>query len=195
MRLLDYFNPHYIYEMEENTRFSIEEKNSQNNGQGKSYFQSLNKSIIIQTKDNTEKIWCLKNKKCAEAAFITIDSAGNCTLNLVEMKSTLTQAEFSKVIAQFEGMYLVSIAIMSILKLGYPSKIKAFIAYKEERLSSPYELSNPYSMNKQLVGKKSPMLDIWNSECFNLPHNVSATLIKGKRILNNNSYDYDFGLI
>ena len=185
----------YINRIEPNTEFFIEEKNSQGNGQGKSIFKCHNEILLIKTKDNVTKIWCLANKKCAEAAFIIFESDSTLTLNIVEMKSKLTNSEFEKVISQFEGMYLSSIAVMAILKLGYPHQVKTFIAYKEESLSQLYNEDRPYSLNKTLIGRKDDILDMWKNEKIKLPHNVSASLVKGKRTENNGSHDYDFGFI
>lgn len=192
---LNLLDSSYISRIDPNTEFSIEEKNAQGNGQGKSIFKSHNEILLIKTRDNVTKIWCLANRKCAEAAFIVFESDNTLTLNVVEMKSKLTKSEFEKVISQFEGMYLSSIAVMAILKLGYPHQVRTFIAYKEEHLSQPYNGDKPYSSNKTLIGRKDAILDIWKNEKIKLPHDVLANLVKGQRTENNGSHDYDFGFI
>ena len=193
--LLNLFDKNFVYIHQNNQgKFSIIEK--KDGGKGICNFQSDNNVLIIKAKDQGTPLWALKNKKCAEGAFAILDNNNQViSLHIIEMKSSLTYDEFSKVIEQLKGMYLMAYSVLSILKLDIPKEIKTYVAYKSETVqikSNP----NPKRIPKKSIGIKDSILESWEVEKIELAHNNIAKLIKQVRIDDGNGYfNCDFGMV
>ncbi|MDO5356063.1 MAG: hypothetical protein Q4E77_01030 [Conchiformibius sp.] len=201
----DYIYIEEIKDGETKVQFYIEEKKPL--GKGKSFFTSDTDVLIIRAKDQAPIVWALKNKKCSEAAFL-IQRDGKIELSLLEMKSNLRLQDWKSVLEQFKGMYLSSLAILSILKLTDPVNVKAYIAYKEDKVTELRDDQDPMIFNKLLIGENKELSkeeksrrylkQLWLDEVVDLPHDLQAKLIKGQRISNlssNDEYNCDFGSI
>lgn len=164
-------------------KFIIEEKSEK--GKGKCIFNNTLHTLLINTPETTPKIWALKNQKCGESAFIHFNEQKQATLFLVEMKSTLTLKDFRKILRQFEGVYLCSLAILSLLKIHEFHEIKALVAFNDDTPFCENEYSHEnYAEHHVIVGSAQPTyLEMWNDKAMiPLPHNQTAKLIKQQRV-------------
>lgn len=157
-------------------------------GRGKTQFNSTSQSLIIKAHDKAPLVWALKNRKCAEGAFLTFNQeSASFTLHILEMKSKLTTSEFLHVLDQFSGMYLSAISMMAVMQIPQPSQVKLYIAYK----SLAWTESQPYQL-KTMVGGQTPKgATEWLTEKIKLPHGIIGQLVKGKRVED----DLDFGVV
>ncbi len=181
------FNKDFIslHQGEQPNRIKFEE--TKKGGEGICRFQSNHDIVRIKAKDQAPIIWALKNKKCAEGAFVLLHG-DDISLHILEMKSGLNRSEFQKVIEQFKGMYLSALAIIGLLNLPQPKKVMLYIVYKRDKISQPD--SRSLIANKPLIGK-APIESLWRKGKITL-HGETANLIKGQRDAQG---DYDFGLI
>lgn len=177
------FNKDYV-SFVESPSFEIVEK--QSGGRGKCIFQAATNTLLIHMREN--KFWALKNQRCAEAAFVHFDENNAGTLYLLEMKSTLRQSEFEKVLQQFDGMYLSSLAVLSLLNLPKPENVKAIVAFSQNKMDKPID-EKPLILNKQIIGQNqtimqeiSPELLYWQNEKVPLAYGQTADLIKQLRV-------------
>lgn len=152
--------------------------------------------LIIKAKDQGTPLWALKNKKCAEGAFAILDNNNQViSLHIIEMKSSLTYDEFSKVIEQLKGMYLMAYSVLSILKSDIPKEIKTYVAYKSETVKIKPN-PTPKRIPKKSIGIKDSILESWETEKIELAHNNIAKLIKQVRADDGNGYfNCDFGMV
>ncbi|UXT49616.1 hypothetical protein FY136_10345 [Agrobacterium tumefaciens] len=164
--------------------FYIEEKDE--GGQGKAFFSSENACIIIRTNPKPPLLWALQNRKCADGAFVTFNEEGY-HLHLVELKSRLTQAEWSHVLLQFEGMYLTSLAACRLMNINSIQSVNCYIAFKRDKMA-PAESASPILL-KQLVGKDNPLNGhtSWVNAKVSLPFKTVAVLHKGQRDTDGNA--------
>ena len=158
-------------------------------GEGVSVFKAVGQALQLRVHDRPPLVWALKNKKCADGAFLTFsEKTGGYTLHILEMKSKITVDEFCKVLEQFKGMYFSAISMMSVLRMPAPSDVRFYISYKRCAI----EESSPVLL-KQLTGVKSSLgLSSWVSETVHLPFEIQGKLIKGVRVDGKNC---DFGTI
>lgn len=145
-------------------------------GEGACTLKSTAPTLFINAKKGNF-VSILKNQKCAEAAFLTLQQ-DNEMLAMLEMKSSLSKKEWMKVLQQYSGMYLCTKAVLGILQMQEPQTIKAYIAYRQEDIT---EDPNSYILNKVGVGQKDPVLEAWDTGEISLPHGKKAQLIKGQR--------------
>lgn len=185
---LSLLDKQYVYEINPNTQFSVVECKA--GGEGKCFFISTNPVLFIKAKDQAPVVWSLKNKKCAEAAFLVKDERGNIHLHIVEMKSSLNLGEFNKVLEQLKGMFLSAIAVLGILKLPEPETVTTYLAFKKDKISE-IDSAQPILLKLQVGGARMPGMNEWITGRINLEHGVLAPLVKGKR----NPHDFDFGTI
>lgn len=183
---LNLANDAYIHIIEAGQDINFVEK--QTAGKGVARFVSTSSSLMIKAHDNPPLIWALNNRKCAEGAFLTYSiEKHSYTLHIVEMKSKLTASEFCKVLSQFEGMYLAALSILGAMKIDAPGDVRLYVAYKTDAFTE----SQPAFL-KTLVGGELPKgLKEWITSATTLPHQVSATIVKGVRI----GADCDFGAV
>ncbi|UWQ53242.1 hypothetical protein [Leisingera caerulea] len=184
----DLVNKDYVFSVSAGTKFEVVEKNK--GGAGKCTFESTHNVIFIGARDNAPVVWCLENRKCAEAAFCVVHSDSSSSLHIVEMKSSLTRKEFEKVIEQISGMYLSAIATISIIEAPQPANITAYVAYKADNISTPP--SATLITSKTLVGgAELPGAKEWRTKEITLPHGSKAKLVVGQRVAG----DFDFGTV
>jgi hypothetical protein len=187
-KYIDLLNEDYVYQIPKGTIFSVKEVKSA--GAGACNFTSESAVLFIKAKDSAPIVWALKNRKCAEAAFLTIDDEGKCHLHIVEMKSSLSSGDFRKVIEQWRGMYLSALAVLGVIKMDHPVQVRAYIAFRNDRVAQidPTQLV----LTKTLVGgERMPALQEWATGKVDLYHGVSASIIKGLRLPD----DVDFGMV
>lgn len=174
------FNKEYVDFVE--STFFIEEKKK--DGRGKCFFQAAKHTLLINMNEHT--LWALKSQQCADGAFVHFDEQNQATLYLLEMKSGLDIKKFGEdVLAQFQGMYLSTLAILALLNLPKPQQIYAIIAFSKNKIDEP----NSHIFTKQLVGEKSivqqkfiPFRRIWNNGQVPLPYQQTAKLVKRQRV-------------
>lgn len=178
----------YIKQIPAGASIEVEEKNA--GGAGICRFQSASISLMIRARSQSPVVWALKNRKCAEAAFLTVDANEQLILHIVEMKSTLSTSEFYKVIEQWRGMYLSALSILGVLKTSQPIRVMAYVAYKQERVSQP--VSTQVVLQKtQVGGKRMPGIQEWVANEVSLHHGITARIVKGLRSPDN----VDFGVV
>lgn len=182
----DIFDNNFIYVIPSEGDIIIEEK--QEAGRGLCKFRSREEVLVIKAKNKAPLIWALKNKKCAEGAFLTKNDAG-LTLHIVEMKSRLDLKEFSKVVEQFKGMYYSSISVLALCDLNEITNVNLYVAFKRDLMN---QLEQPI-FNKILVGGGDilPIKKIWNTNQVPLTQRVVGNLVKGQRV----GDDVDFGYV
>lgn len=75
----------------------------------------------MRASNDAPLLWSFKNRSCAEAAFVVAaDETSMASLYIVEMKSKLNLSRFCKVIAQWRGMYLSSLAVLGAMRTSEP---------------------------------------------------------------------------
>ena len=193
--LRELFDKNFVYiHTDTQNSFSIIEKKDE--GKGFCFFKCKNNVLIIKAKDKNTPLWALKSKKCAEGAFAVLDNNNHViSLHIIEMKSKLTYDEFSKVIEQLKGMYVMAYSVLSILKLDIPKEIKTYVAYKSETVKIKPN-PNPKRIPKKSIGIKDSILESWETEKIELAHNNIAKLIKRVRTDDGNGYfNCDFGMV
>ncbi len=186
---LDHLSGDYIWPVEEGSSFSIKEVKA--GGEGEAKFKASKPTIVIKAKDQSPVVWALKNRKCAEAAMISVE-AEYCHLHLLEMKSKLTQSELAKAVLQLEGMYLSALAVSKIIGIDQIASVTCYIGYKENALSP--KASADMIMFKTFVGMENPIgaVDEWEEKEIDLPFGMKSSVKAEKRDLNG---DVDFGAI
>ncbi len=158
-------------------------------GEGVTTFRAPGEALQLRVHNKPPLVWALKNKKCADGAFLTYaEDTAEYTLHILEMKSKITADEISKVMEQFKGMYFSAISMMSVLRIPLPTHVRFYISYKQCAL----ENSSPI-MLKSLVGTKIKAgVEAWVRETVHLPFDIKGSLIKGIRADGKNC---DFGTI
>lgn len=186
---LKHFLPEYLYIVDPNVQFSLEEKKQA--GAGKAYFSAATPTLVLKARDQAPMVWAFSNKQCAEGAFVTFDDSG-CRLHIIEMKSKLTQTEWAKVMRQLSGMYLTALAACRVLGIIDFQDIICYVAYKEDAMAAD-KSADPIFI-KTFVGRRNPMSGSaeWTAESMDLPLGVRAQIRKGQRDQN---HDVDFGLV
>lgn len=178
----------FIYKNPHNQKIVFVE--SQKDGEGSSFFKSSKDSLVIKAKNKSPIVWAMKNKKCAEGAFLT-QSEEKTTLHILEMKSKVNLKDFEKVIEQISGMYLSALSIVGLMKIPYPDEVIVYLAYKENSIDGLN--STEFISHKSLVGvAQKPELTIWKKELLRLPHGIQAKIIKKQRT---ETGDVDFGQV
>lgn len=184
---LDLLNRDFVYPIPPNEKIKIEEKSE--SGKGCCYFTSDSPVIFIKAKDRTPSIWSLSNNKRADGAFFVKRSDISSELHIIEMKSTLNHNDFLYVINQWKGMYLVSLAVLGILRVSPPSEVKVYVAYKQ--------LAGQLIFNKVLTGGGAAYEGSreWITEKVELHHGITAKIVKGQRYqgFSEGNFDCDFG--
>jgi len=179
----------YVWLQDAGSDFFIEEKSPA--GRGRALFSTKSPVFVIKAKDQAPVVWALKNRRCAEAAMISIDGE-DCHLHLLEMKSKLTQGEWAKALQQFEGMLLSALAVARILGIENINETTCHIGFKEELVSNS-KSADPIFI-KGFVGKENPVggaVD-WAVGNIELPFSMMANINKCLRDDNN---DADCGRI
>lgn len=180
------FDENFIKLIEPNTQFVIEERKAE--GLGKCFFKGSGPVLLIRARDQAPVLWCLKNRKCAEAAFLISTADGLTHLHIVEIKSKLGLKEYKRVIEQWQGMYLSSLAVLTLANIDAPSSVTVYVAFTEEKLQtdpSQLILSKPLVGGQPILPKSS-----WNDGIIDLCNGVKANICKGLR-----TPDYDFGSV
>lgn len=185
---ISHFHKEFVYEVEAGVPFEVVEKN--HGGAGKCSFVSPTGVLFIKSKDGKPPIWAVKNAKCAEASFLNTDASGAGHLHIVEMKSKLTKSEFQKVIDQWRGMLLASLAILGIADKPRPEKVTVYIAYNSENVSVR-DPAQPITLKVMVGGTLQPGVEEWKDEKVSLFSDVTASIVKGQRT----GGDVDFGTI
>lgn len=183
-----HFHKEFVWEVERGVPFEVIEKNA--GGAGKCVFVSPTGAFFIKSKDGKPPVWAVKNAKCAEASFLTTDGDGAGHLHIVEMKSKLTKNEFQKVIDQWRGMLLASLAILGIADKPRPNRITVYIAYTSENILSK-DPAQPITFKIKVGGALQPGIKEWKDEKVSLFSDVTASIVKGQRANGN----VDFGMI
>lgn len=179
------FDPNFIRFIEDDEFYICEKKNL---GKGKCIFKKSENTLLIHMHEN--KFWALKNKQCAEAAFVHFNHQHQATLYLLEMKKGMRIETFSSALSQLEGMYLSALSVLSLLEIK-PVEIKAIIAFSDDKKINDSAYQNPKDIisHKILVGQKQTTKEknyereysIWHNEIINFPFNKTAKLIKKQR--------------
>lgn len=187
--LLDHFAREHVHIVEDHGSFYIEEKAA--GGEGKTYFSTNAPCLLIKAKPPGPLLWSLKNRKISEGSIVTKDERGY-HLHILEMKSKLTQGEWAKVLLQFEGMLLTTLAVVRILGILEFSTVTCYIAYKEDAMGT--RGSADLILLKTFVGMPNPISgsEEWTKEQVELPMTGAAQIRKAVR---DGANDADFGLI
>jgi len=187
--LLKLFNVEHVYSPEDCTRFFLEEKRA--GGEGKTFFASARPCIVIKAGSTGPLLWSLKNGKISEGAILTQDESGY-HLHILEMKSKLTQGEWAKVMLQFEGMHLTSMAVTRLLGVTEIKTVTCYITFKQNAMDA--SKSADMILMKTFVGMPNIIGsgDAWESETIELPLTGIAGIKKASRDSDNNA---DFGFI
>lgn len=182
------FHKEYVWEIAPDVQFAVVEKNK--GGAGNCFFMSSSGALFIKSKDGKPTVWAVKNAKCAEASFLTTDASGTGHLHIVEMKSKLTKDEFQKVIDQWRGMLLASLAILGISDKPRPAKVTVYIAYNSEEITAkdPAQL---VTYKVKVGGDPQAGIKEWKQEKVALFSDVTATIVKGQRTAG----DVNFGTV
>jgi hypothetical protein len=186
-RAKEHFLSEYVSIIESGEPIFFEEK--RDGGEGKATFQSNKPCVRMKAKDQSPLLWAFSNRKCAEGALLTI-SNDECHLHIVELKSKLSQAEWSKARDQLSGMYLTALATCRVLGISEFNSVICYIGYKQNAMS-PENSADPVLI-KTFVGTRNPIgkNDEWEAEKMQLPLNAEATIIKAQRDCDQN---VDFG--
>lgn len=178
---LKLFSPEHVYAPEHHQNFYIEEKSA--GGEGKAYFSTNDKCVVIKAGSSGPLLWSLRNGKISEGSIITRDATGY-HLHLLEMKSKLTQVEWARALKQFEGMHLTSLAVARLLGVLELASVTCYIAYKRDALAG--NKSADLILMKTFVGMPNPIGggDEWESERVELPFTGSASIRKAQRDTN-----------
>ncbi len=171
---------------------SIEFEEKDAKGKAKCKFK-FKKDVIRVTakKDTKPTISVLRNKKCADGAFIILHN-DKISLHILEMKSQLTDEVFEKLLKQVEGMYFYLKAIIGLLDLPKPQDVKIYVSYTEDAVPEiPQPDSRTLIKNKVCVGE-APIEFQWRKGKVTLYGGETAHIIKGQR---NAKGDCDFGTI
>lgn len=187
-RIMEHFVPQYIY-FAENGPIVFEEKSD--GGEGMATFHSNSPCIMIKASNQAPLLWAFSNKKCAEGALLTINN-GEFHLHIIELKSKLSRAEWSKAMSQLSGMYLAALATCRVLGINNLNSVVCYIGYKKNAMT--VDRSADPVLLKTFVGKSNPVgrNDEWENEKMLLPFNVEAIIRKGQRDSNQN---VDFGSV
>lgn len=185
---LKYFSDHYAY-VPSQPDFFIEEKSR--GGEGKAYFRHDKDCIVLKSGKSGPLLWSLKNGRIGEGAILTHEEDG-FHLHLLEMKSRLTQGEWSKAVTQFEGMFLTSVAAIRLLGAIDLQSVTCYVAFRRDDVSNA--LSADMILMKTFVGMSNPFsgLENWENETVSLPFATTASLKKGLR---DEAGDVNFGEI
>lgn len=172
----------------ENEKFSIVENNE--GGAGTCFFEAQAPVLLLRAKDKAPVVWSLKNRKCAEGAFVVRKSDHEFELHIVEMKSRLTHGEFLKVIEQWRGMYLSALAVLGVIQTAFPIRTFVYVAYKSEtvRITDPAQM---VLAKVQVGGARLEGLREWDANEVSLHHGVMGKIVKGQR----QPDDCDFGRV
>jgi hypothetical protein len=186
---LELFNPDYVNEAA--GAFSIIERDEQ--GKGSATFKSSNPILLIRSRKQSPQIWALKQRKCADGAFLTFDGK-NPHLHIVELKGKITLSTWAYVIQQFEGMYLTALAVIRLLGIQTVDGVTCYLAAKEDSVSKAEEATAAPILMKAPVGEVRTFggLEDWINGAVSLPFSVKADLVKGWK---NSSGDVDFGSV
>lgn len=184
---IDLFDKNIIHIASESKFEFIETKEG---GEGICFFESNDKVLILKAHNNPPLIWSLRNKKCAEGAFLVIRKDGTLELHILEMKSKLTHREFTKVLAQWSGMYLSALAILGIIQMKLPDKVFLYIAFKQDCVNQ-IDSRDPIFLKSQVGGASLPGVEEWSSNQVSLHHNITAHIVKKQR----DPVNCNFGLI
>ena len=174
------FNSDYVNET--SGIFSVIERDPK--GKGAAKFNSGNPCILIRSQKQSPQIWALKQRKCADGAFLTFDDQGS-HLHLVELKSKLSLGDWAHALHQFEGMYLTAIAIMRLLEIQAAATVTCYLAAKEDAVTEAEAVTASPTLMKAPVGAVRTFggLKVWLKDTVSLPFSTSANLVKGWGIL------------
>lgn len=186
---LQHFAPEHVHFAPDHSNFYLEETSPE--GAGKTFFSANGPCILIHARPPGPLLWSLRNRKISEGSILTKDEHGY-HLHILEMKSKLTQAEWAKVILQFEGMLLTTLAVVRILGVNHFASVTCYIAYKQAAMSSSQTADMIFL--KTFVGKPNPVSgdSAWTSEKLELPITGTASIRKAQR---DEANDAHFGLI
>lgn len=187
---LVHFTPEHVHLAEDHSNFYLEEKSP--DGAGKTYFTTDAPCIVINARPPGPLLWSLKNRKISEGSILTKDEHGY-HLHILEMKSKLTQSEWTKVILQFEGMLLTSLAVVRILGVKEVASVTCYISYKQSMMSSSKAADLIFL--KTFVGMPNPVSgdSAWTSEKLDLPITGVASIRKAQRDEANDAYFGNIG--
>ena len=148
-------------------------------GTGEAVFKSDKPCITIKADRKAPLLWALAQRKCADGAFFSFDE-GEAQQHIVELKSKVTLGTWAKVVAQFEGMFLASLAVARLLEIHKPVRVTCYLAGTQDRITSESQSASP-ALLKAPVGKTRTFggLESWNREVVPLPLSFEAALVKG----------------
>jgi len=148
-------------------------------GMGEAVFKSDTPCIVMKAQEQSPLLWALAQRKCADGAFFSFDK-GEAHLHIVELKSKVTLATWAKVVQQFEGMFLTSLAAARLLEIYKPTRVTCYLAGTEDSITSESESASP-TLLKAPVGKTRTFggWESWNRGVVPLPLSFEAALVKG----------------
>jgi hypothetical protein len=138
-------------------------------------------------------IWSLLQRKCADGAVVTFDQQG-AHLHIVELKGKLTAKTWARVLEQYEGMFLTSVAVARLLEIRDFASVTCYIAGSEDSISGTSTATAAPALIKTPVGKAQSFggLEAWTSSSILLPMDTRSALKKAWR---DKSGDVHFGKI
>jgi hypothetical protein len=172
---LRFFNRDWVFE----TAGSIVITETNPTGMGTAVFKSDTACIIMKAQQQSPLLWALAQRKCADGAFFSFNK-GEAHLHIVELKNKVTLGTWTKVVQQFEGMFLASLAAARLLEIHKPTRVTCYLAGSEDRVTnesqsaSPALLKTPVGKTRTFGGRES-----WDKEVIPLPLSFEATLVKG----------------
>jgi hypothetical protein len=172
---LCHFNGNYVY----HASGEIEIVETSPSGAGSAVFVTEQSAVVIKTGKNGPHVWSLRQRKCADGAFLVFDDE-DTRLHLVELKSKLSLKDWAHALHQFEGMYLTALAVLRLLKIDHISAVTCYIAFTAENVSTPS--ASPVLL-KTLVGSSRTLggREEWEKELIHLPYATVANVVKGQR--------------
>lgn len=133
----------------------------------------------------------LADLKCADGAFITFHKDG-AKLHIVELKGGISSGSWPEIRKQFEGMFLVCLAVCRILQINHFSDVICYVAGTKDKIAKSQSAS--LILSKTTVGGTGTFgeLEQWHAGRVSLPFGQEAKLVKGWRDAHG---DHDFGPI
>ncbi|ESY03910.1 hypothetical protein X753_21795 [Mesorhizobium sp. LNJC399B00] len=184
---LCHFNNAYVHELKDTCDIT----ETSPGGEGTARFSSKSPIIRIKSSKQPPLLWSLKQRKCADGAFLTfVDN--EVWLHIVELKSGLSLSDWAHAKKQFEGMYLTAVAVAGLLCESNVAHVTCYIAYTSDNLAATRGASP--TLLKTLVGSTKTLggWEEWTNGEISLPFNVTASVVKGKRAKGG---DVDFGAV
>jgi len=157
----------------------IRERNS--SGAGEVIFTAAEDCYIFLPGE--EPIAWLENRKCADGAILVATGSTCAGIHLVELKGGIRATNWPDIKRQLEGLLHNVRALYAISGLTAPEKIKAYVAFKNDRLSKARTtasvlLKMPVGLGAQTLG---PSTDDWERDTISLLDHQNIPLVKIQR--------------